>query len=138
MPERRVVLDTNVLVGSAYAPASASRQIVDACLRGELIPVLSPALKQEYDHILPRAIRTGDPAETLQRLLEQAAWVEPAQTPRVVPEDPQDDKLVAAGLAARVEAIITNDRHLLALDPLGTIRILRPAAFVRGQAETEG
>ena len=32
----RVVLDTNVLVAAAYASASASRAIVEACLHGEL------------------------------------------------------------------------------------------------------
>jgi predicted nucleic acid-binding protein len=48
----------------------------------------------------------------------------------VVPEDPEDDKLVAVGLAADADALITNDRHLLTLDPQGPLRILRPAAFV--------
>jgi hypothetical protein len=31
----RVVLDTNVLVAAAYAPASSSRAIVEACLDGD-------------------------------------------------------------------------------------------------------
>ena len=37
----RVVLDTNVLVAAAYAPASASRAIVEACLHGELEAIMS-------------------------------------------------------------------------------------------------
>jgi predicted nucleic acid-binding protein len=48
-----------------------------------------------------------------------------------VPEDADDDKLVAAALAGAVDAIVTNDRHLLRLDPYGQLRILRPAEFVR-------
>src|SRR5437879_3371459 len=94
----KVVLDTNVLVGSAYAEGSASRQVVEACLRGELIAVLSPDLKREYEHILARAVRVRSHDESLRKLLEEATVVEPAQTPRVVPEDPEDDKLVAAAL----------------------------------------
>jgi hypothetical protein len=43
---RRVVLDTNVLVAAAYDPRSASR-VVEACLGGGLVPVLSPALRRE-------------------------------------------------------------------------------------------
>jgi predicted nucleic acid-binding protein len=51
----RVVLDTNVLVATAYNPGSASRRVIEACLRGELTAILSPALRSEYGFILPRA-----------------------------------------------------------------------------------
>ena len=51
--------------------------------------------------------------------------------PRVVPDDPGDDKLLALALAAHADAVLTNDRHLLGLDPYGPVRILRPAEFVR-------
>ena len=130
-PVRRVVLDTNVLVGAAYAAGSASRRIVDACLQGDVVAVASPALQQEYAHILPRAVRTHAYRQALQRLGEKLVVVVPADVPRVVPEDPEDDKLVAVALVAGVDALVTNDRHLLTLDPHGPLRILRPAAFVR-------
>jgi predicted nucleic acid-binding protein len=48
----RVVLDTNVLVAAAYNPRSASRQVVEACLGGGLTPVVSGALRREYEFIL--------------------------------------------------------------------------------------
>jgi uncharacterized protein len=113
----RVVLDTNVLVGAAYAPSSASRRIVDTCLQGELEAVVSPALRQEYDLILKQAIRTRGYVAALDRLLREASVVEPTITPRVVPDDSADDKLVAAALAGNAVAIVTNDQHLLGLDP---------------------
>jgi putative PIN family toxin of toxin-antitoxin system len=134
---KRVVLDTNILVGGAYTEGSASRRIVDACLRGELVAVLSVALQREYEHILQRAVRGRDYQESLQSLLEGAEWVEPAQTPRVVPDDPDDDKLVAAALAGAADALVTNDRHLLALDGHAGLRIVRPAEFVRLWLEAE-
>jgi putative PIN family toxin of toxin-antitoxin system len=130
-PPTRVVLDTNVLVGSAYAEWSASRRILNACLRGELIAVLSRALRVEYESILAKAVRVRGYEESFQRLLGRAEAVEPAQTPRVVPDDPEDDKLVAVALAGGAGAIITNDHHLLGLDPYGPVRILRPGEFVR-------
>jgi putative PIN family toxin of toxin-antitoxin system len=126
----RVVLDTNVLVGGAYAEGSASRRIIDACLRGDLVAVSSPALHREYERILRQAVRVRGYDEALRRLLDGAEVVEPAAAPRVVPDDPEDDKLVAAALAAGAAAIITNDHHLLGLDPLGPLRIVRPAEFV--------
>ena len=93
---RRVVLDTNVLVAAAYNPASASRRVVEACLAGELTPVVSGALLREYEFILARAARGRPYLERIHQLLGGAEVVEPAQTPRVVPDDPGDDKLVAA------------------------------------------
>jgi uncharacterized protein len=127
----RVVLDTNVLVGAAYAEASASRRIVEACLNGDLIAVLSPALRREYEQILRQAVRVRGFDDALRRLLDEAEIVEPQRTPRVVPDDPDDDKLVAVAVAAGTSALITNDRHLLTLDPHGPVRIVRPAEFVR-------
>jgi putative PIN family toxin of toxin-antitoxin system len=129
-PRLKVVLDTNVLVGAAYAPHSASRRVVEACLRGELAVVISTALKGEYEHILPRAVKVPGFAEALRELLRFAVIVEPAQTPRVVADDPDDDKVLAAAVAGQVDALVTNDHHLLALDPYGSIHVLRPAAFL--------
>jgi putative PIN family toxin of toxin-antitoxin system len=126
----RVVMDTNTLVAAAYSSASASRRLVEACLRGDLVAVLSPALQEEYEFILGRAVRVRGYDESLRRFLREATLVEPADTPRVVPEDPDDDKLVAVARAAGA-AIVTNDRHLLGLDLLDGIRILRPEDFLR-------
>ena len=125
----RVVLDTNVLVAAAYAPASASRRIVDACLDGHLVAVASSAIRREYDLILGRAVRVEGYQDRLGRLLETLELVEPAETPRRVPDDPDDDKFLAAALAGRAEWLITNDRHLLVLDPLDPIRIVPAGAF---------
>jgi putative PIN family toxin of toxin-antitoxin system len=127
----RVVLDTNTLVAAAYNPTSASRRLVDACVRGDLVAVLSPALKAEYEWILGRAVRVRGYDEALRRFLEGATLVEPAETPRVVPDDPDDDKLVAVARAAGADALVTNDRHLLGLDPLDGLRIVRPEDFLR-------
>jgi putative PIN family toxin of toxin-antitoxin system len=127
----RVVLDTNVLVAAAYDRGSASRRLVDACLRGELAAVVSPALVAEYRHILPRAVRVHGYDEELSQLIENGLVVEPADVPRVVPEDPDDDKLAALAVAAGAVALVTNDEHLLRLDPLAGVRVVRPPEFLR-------
>ena len=121
----RVVLDTNVLVAAVYNPGSASRRLIEACLDGELTPVLSPALRREYEFILSRAARGRPYLERILHLLERAEIVKPAQTPRVVPDDPDDDKLVAAALAARA-VLVTSDAHLLALAGHEGLEVVRP------------
>ena len=121
----RVVLDTNVLVAATYNPASASRRVVEACLGGGLTAVLSPALRREYEFILARAVRDQTYLERIRRLLDSAEVVDPAQTPRVVPDDPEDDKLVAAALAAGA-VLVTNDAHLLAVAGHEGLEVVRP------------
>jgi putative PIN family toxin of toxin-antitoxin system len=126
----RIVLDTNVLVAAAYAPRSASRRIVDACLDGDLVAVASRAITREYERILARAVRVAEYQDRLDALVAKLERVEPHQTPRLVPEDADDDKFLAAAEAGAAGWIVTNDRHLLALDPHGTIRIVPSGRFV--------
>jgi len=125
----RIVLDTNVLVAAAYAEGSASRRIVDACLDGRLIAVASVAVKHEYEFILARAVRKPGYQDQLAVLLQRLELAEPAETPRVVPEDPDDDKFLAAAVAGSAPWLVTNDRHLLALDPYHEIRIVPSGVF---------
>jgi putative PIN family toxin of toxin-antitoxin system len=122
----RVVLDTNVLVAAVYNAASASRRIVEACLHGELTAVVSPALRREYEFILARAARGRPYLEQIHRLVDGAEVVEPAQTPRAVADDPDDDKLMAAALAAGA-LLVTNDAHLLTLAGHEGLKVVRPA-----------
>ncbi len=121
----RVVLDTNVLVAAAYNPRSASRYVVQACLDGELTLVLSDALRREYEFILGRAARGRPYLEQIQQVLDRAEVVESAQTHRIVPDDPDDDKLVAAALAAGA-VLVSNDAHLLALAGHEGLTVVRP------------
>jgi predicted nucleic acid-binding protein len=123
-------------VAAAYAPGSASRRIVEACLDGDLVAVASPAIEREYERILARAVRVDQYEGRLGELLAGLERVEPSETPRVVPEDREDDKFLAAALAGSAAWIVTGDRHLLALDPHGPIRIVpsgRFAEFVWGK-----
>ncbi|NQT16013.1 MAG: putative toxin-antitoxin system toxin component, PIN family [Planctomycetes bacterium] len=128
---QRIVLDTNVLVAAAYAPASASRRIVAACLAAEFLPVASLAIRREYEHILARAVRVEGYRDRLRELLDKLELVEPSETPRLVPDDPDDDKFPAAAVAGQAGWIITSDHHLLGLDPYGPIRIVPAGQFAK-------
>jgi hypothetical protein len=75
--------------------------------------------------ILSRAGRGRSYLDRLRLLLDGAEAVEPSETPRVVPEDPDDDKLVAAALAAGA-VLVSNDAHLLAVAGHEGLRVVRP------------
>lgn len=134
----RVVLDTNVLVGSAYKERSSSRTIVDACSRGQIGLVVSSAVLREYQRIVPRAVRRPGEVERIEIVLDRAERVEPLDTPRVVTDDPEDDKFLAVAVAAQADALVTNDQHLLSHDPYRGIRIVRPGAFCERLAASGG
>lgn len=122
----RVVLDTNVLVAAARASRSASRQIVVACLEARVGAVVSRDLQREYDLILSQALRGISYVKQLARLIEMSERVEPEFVPRVVPDDADDDKLVALAIAAKVDALVTSDKHLKSLCLADNILILSP------------
>ena len=126
----RVLLDTNVLVAASYAPHSAARKIVDACLAGQLQAVASRAVYHEYDLIVDKAVRVSGYREQLAIWRTNLEVVAPRSVGRVVRDDPDDDKFVAAALGGRVRWLITNDHHLLELDPYGPVRIIPSATFV--------
>ena len=126
----RVVLDTNVLVAAAYAPQSASRRIVESCLAGKLVPVASTAVCREYHLILARAVRVEGYLDRLAEWLEQLELAEPSETPRLVPDDPDDDKFLAAAVPGKAGWLVTNDRHLTSLDPYREVRIVPSGRFV--------
>ncbi|MCP5120329.1 MAG: putative toxin-antitoxin system toxin component, PIN family [bacterium] len=128
---KRVVIDTNVFIGSAYNPSSASRRIVDACREGTLVMVMSTAMRREYELSVPRAVRRRKQLEIIRSLWDTAETVEPAAVPRAVRDDPEDDKFFAAAWHANADAIITNDDHLLAIDGAEGVRIMRPGNFLR-------
>ncbi len=133
-PLKRVVLDTNVLIASAWNADSASRRIVEACLEGkDLRAVSSPALRREYEFILKRAARKSKYRKSLQRLVETAEVVEcdAREMGIEVPADPDDAKVLATAVAGKVDALIGNDHHLLDLADGSAVPILRPGEFLR-------
>lgn len=94
----RIVVDTNILVAASYAPDSAARQIVEACLAGRLQAIASRAVYREYDLIVAKAVRVSGYRERLALWRERLEVVAPRTIGRVVPDDPDDDKFVAAAL----------------------------------------
>lgn len=48
---------------------------------------------------------------------------------RTVPQDADDDVVIATALAAQADVIATGDRHLLTLHPYQDIHILKPISI---------
>lgn len=127
----RVVLDTNVLV-SGLLFQGPPRQLLYHVLASGVGLVTSADLTAELDYVLetkfPHArLAIQDMLESLRAL---ALFVEPSERIVAVPEDPDDNIVLECAIAAEAGAIVSGDRHLLALKTFRGIPILSPQAFL--------
>jgi putative PIN family toxin of toxin-antitoxin system len=126
----RVVADTNTIV-SGLLWQGVPRRILDAA-RGERISLFTSAiLLAELEEVLNRekfAQRLALAGVTTRELVlgyaALATRVESARIAPVILEDPEDDAVLACAIAARGEAIVSGDAHLLTLKKYEGIPIL--------------
>lgn len=82
--------------------------------------LVSPQLADRYE------ISTSDAEVFSRKLLEESLFVEdPVEPPRVVPDDPNDDYLVALALETGSGFLVTRDRHFEKVSVPG-LRIVGP------------
>lgn len=119
----RFVLDTNLLVSGVIA-AGLPRRLVDGAKAGEFELCTSEVLLAELLDVLSRgkfAARLEQAGLTPQSIVDDlrriAVVVAPADTPRVVPIDPDDDHVIAAALTGQADLIASGDKRDLL--PLG-------------------
>ena len=129
----RLVLATNVVV-SAIVWGGVPYQLLQAAAAGTVDLYTSPVfvLIEELrgvlarDHLASRLARqrrnVDEAVEFYARLCQM---VEPSDVPRIVPNDPDDDHVVAAAVAARAHLIVSGDKHLLNLKDRIAISVLK-------------
>lgn len=118
----RIVLDTNVVL-SALLWRGTPYLLLNACRQhGEVRLFTSPALLDELAEVLTRssvtkrlAIINRTAREVLADYVEAVEVVEPEHVPRVVPDDADDDQVIAVALAAGADFIVSGDVDLLSI-----------------------
>jgi putative PIN family toxin of toxin-antitoxin system len=133
----RAVADTNIVISGLLWSGNPGR-LLEAAANGEITLFTSPTLLLELSETLrsrklfARIQASGLTIEEIQRrYLDVVLVVEPEIVYPVVPEDPDDDEVVAAAVAAQADLIISGDSHLLDLAQHAGIRIVTPAEAVR-------
>jgi len=130
----RVVIDPGVYVSAFISPRRAAPGlVVEALLDGDVEALVSPLLMAELARVLARdkfarAASDGRAEAFVVLIAERGFRVEdPAPIPGAT-DDPDDDYLVALARAHGADAIVSGDRHLLAIAsgelPVWTPRVL--------------
>jgi putative PIN family toxin of toxin-antitoxin system len=134
-----LVLDTNVVVAGLLW-AGPPRSLLNLAIDEAVALVSSPALLDElartleYAKFAPRIERLGTTAPVLvAQYSALAILVSPAQVPRVIENDPDDDEVLACAITAQANLIVSGDKHLLGLGgQYQGVSILTPAqAFLQ-------
>lgn len=132
----KVVLDTNVLISGLMLPESIPGKIVTAWRNAHFDLVLSDPMLAEiakvlaYPKIANRLQWDTHRIEQFGLLLRfKTHVVEIDQVNAEVPDDPDDNMILATFLAGQAEYLITGDSDLLALQH--QYPILTPAEFAK-------
>lgn len=121
----RVVLDTNVLIDGFSDEHSVQARLLAAVTAGDLAAVVTPALEREYRTILRRLISDPLYQERISDFLGAALQVHPARVDIQI-DDVEDRKFIAAAVGGQATHVVSNDRHLLDIGEVDTVRIVTP------------
>jgi uncharacterized protein len=129
-----ILLDTNVVI-SALLWQGKPRLLFDLCIGDTATHLFSsPAMIAELRHSLgyPKLVRQlaknrQDTEMLIGFYSALVQLVEPEQVGRFVPNDPDDDMVVAAAHAAGAGMIVSGDRHLLDLGDVAGVTVLTVA-----------
>src|SRR5438046_6525532 len=118
----RVVVDTNVFVSGLMLPASVPGRILAVANAGGFDIVLCEAMLEEistalhYPKVRKRIALSDDELDRyVQALRFMADVVDPAGVTVQVPDDRDDDVILAALVVAKADWLVTGDAALLAL-----------------------
>ena len=129
----KVVIGTNVVI-SALLFGGAPGKLVASWQQGIIKPAASKEIIDEYLRVLtyPKFKLSEEDINYLlyQEIIPYFDIIDVQPGPRIIKEDPEDDKFIRCALAASARYIISGDQHLLTLKDYQNIKILSPAKFI--------
>ncbi len=132
--DRKLVLDTNVLISRLLFPSGVAAKAVDHALEWGL-PLMSEETLSELTEVLSRPkfskyISIQDRQHFI-RLLGGVVRIVPITHRITACRDPKDDKFLHVALNGNAQVIVTGDADLLVLQPFHGIAIVNPQTFLR-------
>lgn len=133
MPEKFIILDTNVIISAAVFASKTPVLCLKKCLtEGKL--VFSEDILQEYIQTLSnkkfdKFISIEKRLTFLQKLIEAGTLITITQKVEIC-RDPKDNKYLELAASCNAFCIVTGDEDLLVLHPFGNIPVLKPVQFL--------
>lgn len=133
----RVTLDTNVLMSGILWDGEASK-LLRLVEQKKIQCFLSMEILAEYD----KAIHGDEIIDKVKdytirikyaiiKIIEICSIVEPKTKILAIKEDPDDNKILECAIEAKVDYIITYDKHILKLEEFSGIKIVSPSEFLK-------
>lgn len=127
----KVVLDTNVLISGFNFPRSKPAQIVELVAAGEVTNFISEPIIEESARILTDKFSWSLPeVEAAAFWLKTFSHLVTPKTHLTVIIDEPDNRILECAFTAKVDFIITGDKHLLGLKAYRGIKVMKPADFL--------
>ncbi len=126
----KVFFDTNVYVAEALL-GQVAEQLIEATEQASWRIYASLYLLDELERVLTQKLGFSRRLALLsrRRIIRRAKLQEPAASRHTVPQDPADSPILRSALAAGADYLVTNDAHLLALDPYEGLRIVSTSDY---------
>jgi len=131
-----VVVDSNVIYSGLYSQEGASYKILQLIGEGEIIPVLSIGLFEEYMDVLDRPplaeeFTEKEKSDFMDYFCSVAKLTEIFFLWRPFLRDPKDDMVLEAAVAAGAKTIITYNKNDFGGSEQFGIRALTPIEYLR-------
>jgi putative PIN family toxin of toxin-antitoxin system len=126
----KVLLDTNVLISAFVSRGTCAEVVRHVAAQHESFT--STAIIREFAEKLTRKFKVSPLAldRALATMLAGAVGVTPAADFPPTCRDHDDDRVLAAAIAADCDVLVTGDADLLVLGAVRGVRIITPAAFL--------
>ena len=135
----RIVIDTNVFIGSLISPHGLNREMIRRCLQREYQPLMGNALSAEYESVMERPeiiskcrLNREEIDHLLNAFLNVSEWVEIYYSWRPNLRDEGDNHLIELAVAGNAKIVATNNiRDFRAAElSFPNISILTPAQII--------
>ena len=126
----KIFFDTNVYVAEALL-GEAAEQMLNATEKASWRIFASTYLLDELERVLTKELGFTRRLALLsrRRIIRRADMVDPGVSRHNVPHDVADTPILRAALGAGADYLVTNDRHLLDLNPYEGLRIVSMAEY---------
>ena len=121
----KVFFDTNVYIAEALLGVVAE-SLLAATINARWRICISDCVLEEIERVMREQLDCTPRFAYLsrQRCLRRASHIADPDTRHQVPDDPADGPILRAAVTASADYLVTNDAHLLQLNPYEGIRIM--------------